>query len=238
MTARTGRGIRIAVVDSGVHPRHPHIDARQLCGGVAVARDGATMDGPDALLDRLGHGTAVTAAIQERAPDAQIVTVRVFHEALRASAAALVAAIAWSVEAGADIVNLSLGSVNPAHRGAFADAVERAVAAGVLVVAARAVESQPCWPGALDSVLGVELDWDCPRGHYRRVGAGVAVAAAGYPRPIDGVAPTRNLHGISFAVAQMSGIAACAAEALHDEDPLADLSRTLPSRLLRDADTA
>jgi len=40
--------------------------------------------------------------------------------------------------------------------------------------------------------------------------------ASGYPRPIPGVQPRRNLYGISFAVAQASGFAARAALALGD----------------------
>ena len=224
-----GRGIRIAVIDSGVHPDHPHIDRAMLSGGVSVARDGAIGEGDDALLDRLGHGTAVTAAIQERAPGAEIMTVRVFHDALRASPAALVAAIDWSVEAGVDIINLSLGSTSPAHAAAFAPAVARAAGAGVLLVAARATEGQPCWPGALAPVLGVELDWAIPRGGYRV--AGPAFLAAGYPRPIDGVPPRRNLYGVSFAVAQMSGIAARAGEYLRAARPDMDLARAIPSFL-------
>lgn len=208
----TGRGIRIAVIDSGVHPRHPHIDARRLAGGVAITREGAIEDASSALLDRLGHGTAVTAAIQERAPDAEVLTVRVFRDALRASPAALIAAITWSIAAGADIVNLSLGSTNAAHREAFAAVVARACAAGVLIVAARSSGGMACWPGALPDVLGVELDWSCPRGTYRTVARAPFVRASGHPRPIDGIAPARNLHGVSFAVAQVTGIAACAAE--------------------------
>lgn len=224
----TATSIRVAVIDSGVHPTHPHIDARRLVGGVAVTREGAIDTAADATLDRLGHGTAVTAAIQERAPDAEILTVRVFRDALRASATALVVAIEWSVAAGADIVNLSLGSTNPAHRDAFARAVAQAQAAGALVVAARSAAMQHCWPGALPDVLGVELDWDCPRGTCRRMDDdGAAVAAAGYPRPIDGVPPARNLYGVSFAVAQVSGIAACAAQRLRLAEPGVDLAATL-----------
>ena len=56
-------------------------------------------------------------------------------DALRASAAALIAAIRWSIAARADIVNLSLGSINAAHRDAFAAVTAEAAAAGVLIVA-------------------------------------------------------------------------------------------------------
>ena len=198
--------MRVAVIDSGVHPDHPHIAADRLLTGVAIASDGTITTGDEATLDRLGHGTAVTAAIQEKAPDALILPVRVFHDALKTSARALVTAIAWSVEQGADIVNLSLGTVNIAHRGVFAEAVARAGEVGTLIVAAREADGMPCYPGSLDGVLGVGLDWDCPRESYRVVDG--VLHASGYPRPIPGVAPRRNLYGISFATAQASGFAA------------------------------
>lgn len=230
------RPARIAVIDSGVHPGHPHIDAARLTGGVSVTREGAIEDGAQAMLDRLGHGTAVTAAIQERAPDAEILTVRVFREGLRASAAALIAAIDWSIGAGADIANLSLGSTNAAHADAFAEAVERATQAGMLLVAARAVEDTLCYPGSLPGVLGVDLDWNCPRGSYRvDLSAGAPrFIAAGYPRPIEGVPPQRNLYGVSFAVAQMTGFAA-QAWALGERLSPQNMGRALADRLIAHA---
>ena len=235
--AATGKGVRVAVIDSGVFPGHPHIDAARLTGGVSITREGDVDDDPASMIDRLGHGTAVTAAIQERVPDADIVTVRVFREALRASPRALISAIDWSVDAGVDIVNMSLGSTNDAHEEAFARAAERAAQAGVLLVAARAVDEAPCWPGALPSVVGVALDWDCPRGDYRLIGDGgaSAFAAAGYPRPIEGVPPRRNLQGISFAVAQMTGFAAQACERLRAVQSGADIVSEVPNMLREQA---
>jgi len=196
--------VRIAVIDSGVHPDHPHIAADRLLAGASVRVDGSIELG-DAL-DRLGHGTAVTAAIQEKAPDAEILPVRVFHDALRTSAQALAAAIEWSLAERAQLINLSLGTANPAHAPLFARLVAEAEAAGALIVAAREAEGQPCWPGALDGVLGVGLDWDCPRETWHVIDG--VVHASGYPRPIAGVPPRRNLYGISFATAQACGFAA------------------------------
>ncbi|MBH1991616.1 MAG: S8 family serine peptidase [Sphingomonadaceae bacterium] len=198
--------IRIAVIDSGVHPDHPHIDAARLLPGFSIARDGALIEGEGASLDRLGHGTAVTAAIQDHAPDALCLPIRVFHESLRASARALVSAIDRAVEAGVDIINLSLGTANPAHEAAFALVAERALAAGVLIVAARAVEDMPCYPGALPDVMGVGLDWDCPRDRFQERD-GIRYAS-GHPRPIPGVPQQRNLYGVSFAVANATGLIA------------------------------
>lgn len=221
----TGKGVRIAVIDSGVHPDHPHIIADRIGSGVAIMPDGTILSSEDATLDKLGHGTAVTAAIQEKAPDAEILPVRVFHDALKTSSRALTAAIEWSLDAGADIINLSLGTTNPAHRELFAPLVTRAQTQGTLIVAARAANGEPCWPGALEGVLGVGLDWDIPRESYR-VEAGI-FHASGYPRPIPGVAQRHNLYGISFATAQASGFAARACEALRDGGSNFDLVQTL-----------
>lgn len=212
----TGRGVTVAVVDSGVHAGHDHIAADRLAPGVMVLPDGSIVEGEGVWLDQLGHGTAVTAAIQEKAPAATCVPVRVFREALKTSAAGLIAAMRWSIAREVDIVNLSLGSLNSAHRDAFAAVVEEAAAAGVVIVAAREANGAPCYPGALAGVIGVDVDWDCPRAGYHARGDGAAPVfrASGYPRPIAGVPPRRNLYGVSFAVAQVSGFAARACENL------------------------
>lgn len=208
----TGKGVRVAVIDSGVQPSHPHILADRLLPGIAVLPDGTIVTGDDATRDALGHGTAVTAAIQEKAPDAEILPVRVFHDALRTSARALVVAIAQAIDAGADIINLSLGTTNPQHRALFGQSVAEAVARGRLIVAAREANGEPCWPGALDGVLGVGLDWEVPCACWR-IADGV-LHASGHPRPIPGVPQRHNLYGISFATAQASGFAACVRERL------------------------
>ena len=56
----------------------------------------------------------------------------------------------------------------------------------------------------------MELDWSCPRGAHTADGTATAAVfrTCGYPRPIPGVDPERNLKGLSFAVANLSGIAA------------------------------
>lgn len=210
----SGKDVRIAVIDSGVHPDHPHIRGDRIEPGIMVMADGTIEHGAEAALDRLGHGTAVTAAIQEKAPDVSCLPIRVFRDSLKTSSAALIAAMRWAISQDVDIINLSLGSMNEAHRSAFAAVADEAEEAGVLLVAAREANDRLCYPGALPGVLGIQLDWDCPRDRYHAMSnEGVLhLFAAGYPRPIPGVALQRNLYGISFAVAQMSGFAALACE--------------------------
>ena len=131
----SGGGVRVAVIDSGVNPAHPHIGP--IAGGVAITDAGETDTSDDAWIDRLGHGTAVMAAIQERAPDAAFFVVKVFHDALRTRALSLVRAIEWCLAANIDVINLSLGTTNAQYTEAFADAVERCARRGTLIVAAR-----------------------------------------------------------------------------------------------------
>ena len=86
----------------------------------------------------------------------------------------------------------------------------RAAQAGVVVVAAREASGQPILPGCLPLAVGVGLDWSCPRHAYRYEGG--TFFASGYPRSIPGVPAERNLNGISFAVANMTGFVARARE--------------------------
>lgn len=201
-----GRGVCIAVVDSGVHAAHPHVQG--VAGGVAIDASGAVT--PD-YTDRIGHGTAVMAAIKEKAPFADCYAVRIFGDRLTASASTLVAAIDWAVSARVHIVNLSLGSSNADHAPMFQAAVARAAAAGVTIVAARDDDGVSWYPGSLPGVVGVRADWECAReafGVDRLEDGGVVFRASGYARPVPGVDPRRNLHGISFAVANMTGFLA------------------------------
>ena len=197
----SGRGVAVAVIDSGVNPEHPHVS--RVAGGAGIKLSG---DVSKDFVDRLGHGTAVFAAIQEKAPAADLYAVRVFDDRLRTSVRALVAAIDWAAERGVRVVNLSLGTVREEHAEALEEAVGRLAEVGGVVVAAAEAEGRRWWPGSLPSAVGVVMDEDLPR-ECVEVRGGV-VAASPYPRPIPGVPVERNLNGISFAVANVTGMLA------------------------------
>ena len=208
----SGQGIRVAVIDSGVNHNHPHIS--NVAGGIAIGLDPAADS--SSYLDVLGHGTAVMAAIQEKAPGAHYFAVKLFHDSLRTSAGHLLQAIEWAIENRMDLINLSLGTRNPDYAPRFAPLVERAAANGTVLVSALEAEGQPCFPGSLPGVISVGVDWEIDRNSYR-IGSssgGIQFYTSGYPRSLPRVPRRRNLSGISFAVANMTGLITRACEGL------------------------
>ncbi|MGE0157837.1 MAG: S8 family serine peptidase [Gemmatimonadales bacterium] len=206
-----GAKIGVAVIDSGVNVPHPHLPS--VAGGIAFDLEGR--ESAD-YIDRLGHGTAAAAAIHEKAPDAQLHAVKVFDRQLATTVRTLVRAIDWASERGLRLVNLSLGTPHAFRAPELAPAVERAVAAGSIVVSAHAHDGQTWYPGSMEGVVGVVADAAQPRDAVsvvERDGRRLVLASP-YPRPIPGVPVERNLNGISFAVANATG---CLAHVLADQ---------------------
>ena len=199
------RAVRVAVVDSGVYADHPHVQG--------IARGVSLVEGADPVdfVDRNGHGTAVTAAIREKAPAAEIIAIKIFDRTLAASAHGLARAIERAADEGADLINLSLGTTNPAHAELLQATVTRARVHGALVVSAGEQAGVPSLPGSLRGVVAVSVDWDIDRDEVAVEAASadaIRLRASGYPRPIPGVSRERNLKGISFAVANATGVIA------------------------------
>ena len=94
--------------------------------------------------------------------------------------------------------------------------MEQALACGAALFAAREAEGQTYFPGSLPGVFGVSLDEQCERTSFRarETAKGFVALASGYPRPAPGIPKERNLQGISFAVANVSGFAARAMEGM------------------------
>jgi hypothetical protein len=95
-------------------------------------------------------------------------------------------------------------------------AVDYASERGSLVVSAFDANGTPLLPGSMPAVVGVIADWSIARDAIDaapRTGGVSTFSGSPYPRPIPGVAAERNLAGVSFAVANVTGFLARAIEA-------------------------
>ncbi len=221
LAGRYGRGVRVAIIDSGIAHGHPHVGP--VGAGVWIRDEGVHTD----TRDRLGHGTAVAAVIREKAPAAELIPVRVFDHALATTSAVLAEAIHWSAQAGARLVNLSLGTQNEGHHELLEEALRFATAQGCIVVAAAATNGEPCLPGSLEGAVGV-LAADCPRdAMVVPETLGTPLGASPFPRPIPGVPAEANLAGVSFAVANATGLIARVLEGAPDIRTAAEVRERL-----------
>lgn len=181
--------VGVAIIDSGVHPAHPHVR------DIAAGRSFVPGEDPEEYLDYLGHGTAVAGAVCEKGAPLRLYIAKVFQRRLVTSIDVLLAALDWSLEQPVQIVNLSLATTNEAHREAFATRVATAAERGIQIVSPKSG-----LPGSLPGVVGVTIDDTLPRDRCN-----AEFAACGWPRPIPGQPQERNLYGISFAVANVTG---------------------------------
>ncbi len=230
----TGRGVRVAVLDSGVDASHA-----ELSGRVAQVPD------PYGLPDECGHGTAVAGVIAAAhngletagvAPDATIIPVKVLTyddsagECL-GTAAAVADGIRWAADpAGgdADVINMSFGHARPSR--AMAEAVAYALDQGVTLVAAAGdtADRRFFYPAALPGVIAVGGLARAGEDGYAPYASGsfgvVDVAAPAQdvpvllksglkPNAVGGACPIGDPHdlcasGTSFAAPHVAGVAA------------------------------
>ena len=153
--AADGRGLRVAVVDSGVEAAHPAIDGRVVESvRVDLSGDEVTIV-PDDGTDVVGHGTAAAGIIHAIAPAADLLSVRVLGPDNRAKGLAFLAALEWAIDAGASVVNLSLSSKSEALYADFHALADRAYFANVLLVSAANNVPGPSWPSLFAAVVSV-----------------------------------------------------------------------------------
>lgn len=212
------RPARVAIVDSGITPAHPHVGSVESEHRASESDPGKLIwtEGAEAAPDLIGHGTACAGAIRWHAPDARLVILRIFDEELTTEVSRLHAALERCLTLEVDLVNLSVGLLDASAAATLEPVCEELWARGTLVIAA-AVESGPkTFPAAFRSVLPVLHDARLlgrDVGHvsafqFAEGAAREVWIASPYPRPIPGRPPEQNFAGASFATAHVSGAAA------------------------------
>ena len=205
----TGRGIRIAVIDSGWDRSRD--DARVLPGiGLVDPADDLAMKRTDDDHDRIGHGTACVDLILRIAPDAQVIPIRVFGNELETSPGTLQAGILYALEQGVQIVNLSLGTTLEGTLHPLYAACEKARRGGTIVVAAGHNSRSWSYPAIFENVIGVSADrFRSPYEYRYRPDEAMECEAWGVEQPVLWLGGQRVVkHGTSFAAPNITGIVA------------------------------
>ena len=151
-----GAGVRVVIVDSGVDGDHPAVGGRlRERLRVEVGGDDARIvDDPEAA-DLVGHGTACAGIVHAFAPAAELVSLRVLGADNRGKGRAVAAAVNWAIEAGAQVVNLSLSSRSESMFAMFHELADRAYFANTLLVCAANNVPGPSYPSTFAAVVSV-----------------------------------------------------------------------------------
>lgn len=155
----TGKGIRVAVVDSGVEYDHPALEGA-VRGGTLIRYDAdaencVRYEPDDPPIDVAGHGTACAGIIHSIAPEAEIYSIRVLGKDMLGRAIQFAAGLDWAVENGMQVINLSLSTAKEEYFGLFHDLADQAYFKNVNVVCAVNNVPAPSYPSQYASVISV-----------------------------------------------------------------------------------
>jgi subtilisin len=150
-----GRGVKVAVIDSGIDADHPAVGGR-VSGYVAIrSTDESLVYETVEHRDAVGHGTACAGIIRSLAPECDLFSVKVLGPGLGGRGTVFAAGIRWALENGMQVCNLSLGTSKPELYGALHELADLAYFRNVILVAAANNLPVPTFPAVYASVISV-----------------------------------------------------------------------------------
>ena len=187
----TGANVTVAVLDTGVDALHPVLAGRLVAGydyvdddaDPADARHGTDTDGDGLPDESWGHGTFVSGLVTMIAPGARVMPMRVLDSDGIGTVFSVAEALYDAIDAGAEVINLSLGTPEKLDSEVLKKALESAHKNQVVVVAAAGNDGskQKQYPAASSDVLSVTATTadDSSVASYANTGGWVDVAAVG-----------------------------------------------------------
>jgi len=219
---RTGRGVRVAIVDSGIDTEHPDLKGKIKESVEAVAEDGRIEFRLSTSGDQAGHGTACAGIITSIAPDVDLYSVKVLGPKASGSGDMFLVGLDYAIKQKFRIINLSLGTTKRDFFAPLHDLLDRAYQAGCIVVSAANNLPYPSYPSIFSSsvVSVVKRPGGDPFNFGYRYGQVIELVAPGVEVkttwPGGGY---RQLTGNSFACPYMVGIIALMMEAYPNLTP-------------------
>lgn len=155
----TGKGVRVAVIDSGVDHDHPAL-GNSVRGGVEIdyapeEESRVRYTDVEQPKDSFGHGTACAGIIHAMAPEAEIYSVKVLGNDARGRSIQFAAGLDWAVENDMQVINMSLSSSSEDYFGLFHQLADDAYFKNIVLVSAVNNIPAPSYPSLYGVVVSV-----------------------------------------------------------------------------------
>ncbi|MFH1496689.1 MAG: S8 family serine peptidase [Verrucomicrobiota bacterium] len=219
-----GRGVTIAILDGGAAPgatfgnRLTYLDIGY--GITGYGDDARHATSVAALAGGLGSASGEASGV---ASAANLLSIKVSGSDGQADAFSVAAGVLAAIDAGAQVINISLGAYGDSP--VLAEAIERAVAAGIAVVAAAGNDQagQLAWPAAYPGVVSVgATDANGQQAIFSNSGDTLQLTAPGYGIITTGPGDTRvSFSGTSASAPIVAGSIAALLSADPELTPLA-----------------